>query len=153
MYGGFMLSSKEINILIEAAQLYKNNLLNMNVMFIHYNKKTHKYSYSEMLFEKKNFLHLTGIQFIESEEENKKSVLFYNKCINNKLSKKDILPKQNGTTVLKLEIIRVIMNLHTNTSMIGEYNYSKPKLIVDKICGGVYASLGIDKGDNGLFLS
>lgn len=74
-----MLSSKEINILIEAAQLYKNNLLNMNVMFIHYNKKTHKYSYSEMLFEKKNFLHLTGIQFIESEEENKKSVLFFHK--------------------------------------------------------------------------
>jgi hypothetical protein len=43
------------------------------------------------------------------------------------------------------------MNLHTNTSMIGEYNYSKPKLIVDKICGDVYASLGIDKGDNGYF--
>lgn len=43
------------------------------------------------------------------------------------------------------------MNLHTNTTMIGEYNCSKPKLIVDKMCGGIYASLGIDKGENNYF--
>lgn len=29
--------------------------------------------------------------------------------------------------------------------MIGNYNNTKPKLIADKICGGVYASMAIDQ--------
>lgn len=37
------------------------------------------------------------------------------------------------------------MNIHKKAEMIGNYNNTKPKLIADKICGGVYASMAIDQ--------
>lgn len=73
-----MLSQKDIKILTQAAILYKNNLLNKNVMFIHYNRKTKEYFATEMLFEKRHFLHLTGVEFSLSSTYSKKSILFYN---------------------------------------------------------------------------
>lgn len=50
-----MLSQNDVKILAQVAILYKNNLLKKNVMFIHYNRKTKKYSSTEMLFDKSHF--------------------------------------------------------------------------------------------------
>lgn len=140
-----MMNKKVLNILFEAAKLYKENLLNKNIMFIHYNVKTKIYSYTEMLFEDIHFLHLTGIEFSYSTFHNKKASLFFKKCLHKRLKLSEIDYRQDGTTVLKLKIIRDLMNIHKNTNMIGTYNNLKPKLIIDKVCGGIYASMGIYK--------
>lgn len=147
-----MLSQKDIKSLTQAAKLYKDNLLNKNVMFVHYNKKMKKYLFTEMLFEKRHFLHLTGIDFALSTTYSKKSVLFYNKCISHKLSPNDGNYKSNGTTVLKLQIINMLMNIHKKAEMIGNYNNMKPQLIADKICGGVYASMAIAQERNQYYI-
>lgn len=72
-----MLSQKDIKTLTQAAILYKNNLLNKNVMFIHYNRKTRKYFSTEMLFEKRHFLHLTGIEFSLSSQHILKNLFYF----------------------------------------------------------------------------
>ncbi|MFR7592318.1 MAG: PBECR4 domain-containing protein [Longibaculum sp.] len=145
-----------ISVITEAAKMYQKNLLDKNVMFIHFDKRKNIYNCTEMLFGKQNFMHLTGLDFVNSNEDNLKiekrnAVLFYNKCINNKVSLRDIKENRNGWTPLKIDVIRILMNIHKNAKMIGKYNFSKPLLVSEKICGGVNAAMGISKDKNGIF--
>lgn len=120
-----------------AAQSYKKNLCNKNLLFIY---KTHpnKYEFIEAVFLPKHFRHLTGVK--TSKEF--RSVDFYNRCLDKKLSVDDFDLASDGTTWIKKDVLPHIMNIHYMSNIFGDYNESKPKLFTEKLTGNTRGCLG-----------
>lgn len=121
--------------------MYKENLQNTNLLIIY--NKNNKIEYIEILFLARNFMHLTGVRRLESSGKYNKANQFYNACLNNKLSYKDIVIKEDGTTKLKLDIISNLVNVDKKCKMIGMYNNSKKELITDILIGSVHMCVGL----------
>lgn len=98
-----------------------------------------------MLFLKRNFQHLTGIDLVDKNGNVIKgqSENFFRKCIQQKLSVRDITFKADGTTHLKLDALPILMELNRVTRIVADYNFSRPYLIADKLVGGVNFCLGL----------
>lgn len=137
-----IIKTKYLNILLESAQKYKENLSNKNLLVIYEDRIRKKNCCVEFLFLDSNFLHLTGVVFRESNIKNKKSILFFDTCLKKKLSLDDFDMRPDGTTRLKLDILSQVVSINTCATMIGEYNNAKVSLISDKICGNERASVG-----------
>ena len=75
------------------------------------------------------------------------SELFYSKCLNNQLAKDEIQFKKNGTTNLKLLALPVMLGIHKVTKIAGDFNYSRPYLVADKVIGNVNFCLGLRQAD------
>ena len=136
------MNQKEIlKKLKESAKVYKENLQNTNLLIIY--SKNKKVEYIEIKFLARNFMHLTGVRSIQSNEKYKKANQFYNACLNNKLSYKDIIIKDDGTTKLKLDIISNLVNIDKECKMIGMYDNSKKELITDILVGSVHMCVGL----------
>lgn len=127
----------------ESAKMYKENLQNTNLIIIY--RKNNKIEYVEVLFLARNFMHLTGVRSIENNGKYKKANQFYNACLNNKLSYKDIIIKEDGTTKLKLDIISNLANIDKKCKMIGMYDNSKEQLITDMLIGNIHMCVGLIK--------
>ena len=107
------MKEKEIlKILKESAIKYKENLKDKNLLIIY--KERTEIKYIEILFLARNFMHLTGVKCNDKNGKNMKANQFYQACLNNKLSYKDIIIKQNGTTKLKLDILSQLININKN---------------------------------------
>lgn len=138
------MNQKEIlKKLKESAKVYKENLQNTNLLIIY--SKNKKVEYIEIKFLARNFMHLTGVRSIQSNEKYKKANQFYNACLNNKLSYKDIIIKDDGTTKLKLDIILNLVNMDKNCKMLGMYDNSKERLITDMLIGNIHMCVGLIK--------
>lgn len=122
----------------ECAKIYDKNLKGKNLMFIFENKLNKKLDYIETQFLANNFMHLTGI----NTKNAKSSIEFYRLCLNNKLSYKEIIEKQNGTTKLKLEVLPQMLNIGKNARMVADYNGSKVNLFTEKVIGNIRCSIG-----------
>lgn len=70
------------------------------------------------------------------------AIPFYEKCLDHKLSPDDFEFAEDGTTMLKLEILPSLITKNLSASMIGDYNSNKPKLYTEKLAGGVKACMG-----------
>jgi len=143
---------KAIDIMVKAARTYHENLLDRNILIIYQSRISNEYSFIEMIFYKYNFLHLTGVEFRESNSNNKASGLFFDKCYSNLLSVNDFDFKSDGTSRLKLEILKAVVNLQSNAVMIGDYNNFRLALITEKVIGSVHACLGAIKNDKGYYI-
>lgn len=121
--------------------MYKENLQNTNLLIIY--NKNNKIEYIEILFLARNFMHLTGVRRLESSGKYNKANQFYNACLNNKLSYKDIVIKEDGTTKLKLDIICSLVNIDKKCKMIGMYDNSKKELITDILVGDIHMCVGL----------
>ena len=88
-YNKIYSKNEMIKRICESAYKYKENLLNKNILFVYINKKTKELISIETMFEKRNFLHLTGMKYSSSAKE------FFSACLNMKLSPKDITIKDN----------------------------------------------------------
>ena len=128
-----------IKIILECAKLYNKNLSNKNIMFVCRNKKQQLFAF-EVLFLPRNFLHLTGVKITNKDINS--SIKFYRACLNNKLSISDFKYSEDGTTIIKLRILKQVMNLHKVSKMFGEYNHTKPYLFTEKATGNVVACIG-----------
>ena len=136
------MNQKEIlKKLKESAKIYKENLQNTNLLIIY--NKNNRVEYIEVLFLARNFMHLTGVRSLEKSGKYKKANQFYNACLNNKLSYKDIIIKDDGTTKLKLDIISNLVNIDKECKMIGMYDNSKKELITDILVGSVHMCVGL----------
>ena len=131
-----------IKRICESAKKYKDNLLNKNIMFIYINKKTNEITTIETMFEKRNFLHLTGMKYNSSAKE------FFSACINMKLSPKNITIRDKVFTQLKLEILENAMSISKSAKRIGDYNNSKVNIAIEKIIGTTHYSLGFSNLDS-----
>lgn len=138
------MDEKEVlKILKESAIKYKENLKDKNLLII-YKEKT-EIKYIEILFLSRNFMHLTGVKCNSNNGKCMPANQFFQACLNNKLSYKDIIMKQNGTTKLKLDILSQLININKNFKMIGEYNSYKNELITEILLGNINMCLGLTK--------
>lgn len=127
----------------KSAIKYKENLQNKNLLIMYYENE--KINYIETLFLARNFMHLTGVRLADKNKKYKKANQFYNCCVNQKLSYKDIVIKKDGTTKLKLDIIEELTNIDKKCKMIGIYNNSKKELLTEILLGNIHMCLGMIK--------
>ena len=125
-----------IKNICESAQLYQKNLLNKNIMFVFENNNT--LSFIETLFKDYNFKHLTGISYKKSSKQ------FFCDCINRKISPKNIIFEKEKIpfTYLKMEVLTSAMSINKIAKRLGDYDYNKEKLEIEKVIGNVRLCLG-----------
>ncbi len=134
-----------MTIISDCAKLYKENLLDKNLLII-YEDKTDKTStkYFEVLFKAKNFLHLTGIE----SPKDIPSKRFFELALKSKLPLDRISFKADGTTEMKLSILKNTMKIHKLAKMVGYYNDTKPQLKTEKIAGTISMCVGFVEDNN-----
>ena len=132
-----MKKNKAIKDLRQFANDYTNNLLGKKLLFIF--SDFPRLDYLQVIFRKNNFRHMTGVETSLSPS------LFYDACIDGKLSEKDFDFSNDGTTQLKFQVMMEILNVHITGRYIGEYNGKRPYLITDKFVGNYNYCLGLKK--------
>ena len=128
----------------ECAVIYKENLLGKNVLFLSLNENKIS-DYFECLFLARNFQHLTGVSSAITGAN------FFHAALNSRLSENNLWLEKDGTTELKLSILKKLMNIHLTARMIGDYDNSKTYLVTDKLAGTVTGAMGFIE-DNGYYV-
>lgn len=126
----------------EGSKKYKENLLNKNVIFIFQSKEKQKLNFIQTIFNDWNFLHLTGIDYFKNATD------FFQDCLDNKLSQKNIKVKNKGFTQLKLEILESAMSINKSAKRIGDYNDNKVNIKIEKVIGNTHYCLGFSNLDS-----
>lgn len=129
--------SEVIKILTKAAKDYETNLLNRDFLIAYQERQTIKFSCVRFL--KHNFKHLTGVS------SNLPANVFYNKCIDNKLSPDDFQIDSRGKVAQKMEVLPHLGNVLYKNCMIGPFLNSGIQISADYFVGDtrVYISIGI----------
>lgn len=125
-----------IKELCYCARLYEKNLTNKNIMFIY---KDRKVKYIETKFTKSNFLHLTGITMLNPKIN---ANMFYNQCLHNRIEEKLLGYRKDGNTIKKMSVLAMLMNIHKNAKMIGDYDGNRVFLYSNKLIGNINSCLG-----------
>lgn len=141
-----MTNTEVLKIILYSAKLYRDNLVDKNMIIIIYDATTKLYSHIETVFYKRNFLHLTGVQ-IRSKKgapafnpEIGGATDFYELCLINELKITDFKQAFDGTTPLKISVLSQLMTLTGN--LLGDFNYTKNLLITEKLVGNIRGCMG-----------
>lgn len=135
-----------IRIITNAAKIYDKTLNGYNYIFIYKNRINNQIEYFETIFLGRNFQHLTGIDFIDSN----KNIIhnpnyFYHKCVNSTLKENEIRFKPDGTTELKLQALPLIVNFLKSSKMTAIYTPIRPRLSVERLAGTTNFCLGFTR--------
>lgn len=131
-----------LKILFQCADQYYEKLCDNTLLIISANNSGNKTFATEILFERTNFLHLTGVKFQKGKHLSPNT--FYNLCRTRRLKKEDFELAPDGTTERKLSILPAIVgseNLGAN--MIGDYYDRKPVLVTEKLAGNIRGCVGV----------
>ena len=132
-----------IRIVTSAAKDYQEVLSGMNYVFIYRERSDNSVGFFETLFLPRNFQHLTGLELLnEKGHVEKQPLLFYERCLNRKLSEEDIQFRKDGTTRFKLAALPKIVNFIRCSKMTGIYNETRPLLAIDRLAGTTNFCLG-----------
>lgn len=143
--------SEAIKTIVSCAEKYKAELEDRSLLFLCLGKQKHLVAH-EFFFNSYNFMHLTGVKDSASQAKVPAN-LFYEKCLSHKLSPDDFEFAEDGTTILKLEVLPKLMDKRLSASMVGDYDSNRPRLYTDKIAGGVKACMGfIMDGSSGQYV-
>lgn len=136
-------------IVLNCAKLYQQRLLNKKFLIIYRDRKSNQICSIEVVFRERNYQHLTGLELIGKDGHvlYNQSLNFYRKCIENKLGLEEFEFRRDGTAYLKLAALPVLTDITKITKIIGDYNRSRPYLLVDKVIGGVHFCLGLSRDD------
>jgi hypothetical protein len=132
--------AEALRIIHNCATAYKANLAHKKLLFI--TVKNHLPAHFEAVFLPRNFLHLTGVR------SDLDSMEFYNLAVNDRLRENEFEFNLDGTTIKKLNVLPVLMNIHFSARMAGDYDYSQSLLVTDKLAGTVTAAMGFKKKDS-----
>ena len=140
-----------VSVAIRCGKEYKRKLANTKILIIYRNRENNKIESIEIEFRPSNFQHLTGLQLLDIEGNQKKncSVEFYHKCTGNNLKVTEIQFKEDGTTPLKLDALPSLMDLTNITKIVGDYDNSKKWMEADVIVGGVNFCLAVSEDKEG----
>jgi len=95
-----------VKIVIAMAKEYNKLLEGVNYLFVYRNRLDNCVEYFETVFLPRNFQHLTGLEYVNTEGKvQNSSIDFYNKCLKNILTEDEIRFKTDGTTPLKLQAL------------------------------------------------
>ena len=132
-----MTKQEALRVIHNSAKAYNENLVNRNVLFISLNNG--KPELFEASFLPRNFLHLTGVRTGLS------STAFFSMACRDRLNENHIEFAGDGTTEIKLNVIKPLMNIHTTARMLGDYDHSQRFLVTDKLAGTVTSAMGFNK--------
>ncbi len=137
-------------VVLNCAKLYEKKLVNKKLIIIYRERKNNEIRYIEVIFQKRNYQHLTGLELIDKRGRvlHNQSMNFYRKCIENKLGLEEFRFRQDGTAHLKLAALPVLTDITKITKITGDYNHVRPFLFVDKVIGGVNFCLGLSKDND-----
>lgn len=138
-----MNKSEAVRIISKCANIYKKRLDGYQIVFVYRDENNHS-NYMEVKFRSYNFLHFTGVIPRNGLSAND----FYRFALNNRLSERDFIFKNNHTTILKLKILDAIMNIDTKARMIGNYIGPHLDLYTEKVTGTTTACLGLIEKEN-----
>jgi hypothetical protein len=135
-----------LKIVIATAKEYHRILEGINYLFIYRNRKNNCVEFFESVFLPRNFLHLTGLEYVNSEGKVQNNAIdFYNKCIKNILVEEEIRFKADGTTSLKLQALPKLVNFLQFSKITTLYNGVRPKLSMERIAGTTNYCMGFVK--------
>ena len=109
-------AQQAIDILVAAAQGYKEKLAGRIFFIIYKNLATGNIEYKKIKFTQNNFQHLTGIKYADYVSPRD----FYKMCLNKMLSPHKIRFNPNGFTNMKLSVLNYLPELLYNKFWIGE---------------------------------
>lgn len=140
-----------VSVAIKCGKEYKKKLANVKILIIYRNRENNEIESMEIVFRPSNFQHLTGLQLLDNQGNQKKncSVEFYHKCTGNNLKTTEIRFKEDGTTPLKLDALPSLMDLTNITKIIGDYDKSKKWMEADVIVGGINFCLAVSEDEDG----
>ncbi len=135
---------------LNCAKQYQMKLLHKQFLIIYRDKSDYAIRYIEVVFHKRNYQHLTGLEMINKDGAvlRNQSINFYRKCVHNKLGLNEFRFKSDGTTHLKLAALPALMDITKITKITGDYNRTRTYLWVDKVIGGVNFCLGLCQENN-----
>lgn len=134
-----MKKEEALKILFKSAQLYKENLVNNNLLFICMDK--HKRTSSLTIqFATTGFLHLTGVKF--NDRKSMSSGEFFDKCLKRRLSLDEFELAKDGTTEKKLQILPLLFSKNLSATIVRDFSARTPVLVTDKLVGGVKGCIG-----------
>ena len=136
-----------IKIIAECAKLYRDQLLDKQLLIVYGSDINHIDS-MEIQFKDVHFLHLTGVQ-VSSRIPAKR---FFKLALQSKLPQKELSLKEDGTSVMKLSVLKQTMSIHKLARMVGDYNYAKTYLYTEKLAGTTALSLGFVKDERELYV-
>lgn len=137
--------SKEyvIKIVIECARMYEKNLMDRTLLFVLMDK--HKnISSAEVSFCRNNFLHLTGLKI---DKRKMSADQFFSLCVDGRLSVRDFSFSEEGTTVLKLQVLPFLLAKNLNANSFGDFGGSGIRLYTEKLAGGIKGCIGFVKAE------
>lgn len=151
-----------ISIVVSCAEAYRNELEGRSILLLCTDKHKNLIDV-EFTFAAENYLHLTGLKVkgrypnTEGAEptegvEELTAKDFYRRCLAHKLSANDFEMAEDGTTDMKLDVLPSLICKNLSASMVGDFNGQKPKLVTDKLAGGVKACIGFVKDGSGVFV-
>ena len=144
------MGKKEIlKMLKENAMKYNENLKDNNLLILYQNEQ--KIEYVEILFLARNFMHLIGVKYYDKGKYMKANQ-FFQACLKNKLSEKNIKIKEDGTTNLKFEIFSQLFYINKKIKMLGIYNQSKQDLKTEILLGNIHICVGLIKSIGDYYL-
>lgn len=131
---------ESLAIIYDCAKRYKENLAGRTLMFV-YMDKHKRIGCLEVSFDASNFQHLTGI---ETQELTSRE--FYRCCIDKRLGMGQFKLSAKGTTVLKLQVLPMLVKPDMSANMLGNYDVMRPKLYTEKLTGNIKGCMGFVKG-------
>lgn len=156
-------TQKDFNLIIEGAKIYDSKLRNKDFLIVFKEIDilgNDKIKYIEVKCRKNNYMHLTGVKYINKNLRNKNknenydivyANNFFDLIMSSRLNINYCYYKADETTNIKLEILNHILNFPFNAVMIGNYNYSKPHLYTKKICGTITSCIGFINANESLY--
>lgn len=137
--------NKAIDIIVKAAEHYRENLQDKVFLLIYQEKAIMKTVQVE--FRKNHFLHLTGVQTSLPAKR------FFEKCVSHKLSPRDIELDKKGKAQQKLMVLPFLHELFYHNCLIGDFIDSGICIKADYFIGNTKAilSVGFRYGQNADF--
>lgn len=135
-------------IVFRCADQYRNELVNHSLLLVCRKKPEYIYAL-ELTFDASNFQHLTGLQTNHSIIS---PTDFFERCITRRLKEEDFSFAPDGTTQLKLQVLPKLLQKNLSANMVGDYNGKNPKLITDKLAGGIQGCMGFVKISSGRYV-
>lgn len=131
-----------LRIIYQCAELYQKNLCDQMLLIISATSSMNKTFATEILFERTNFMHLTGVKF--EDWKYIPSDAFYTLCLSHRLSIDAFEFSSDGTTEQKLLVLpEIVGRTNLAANMIGDYYDRKPALITDKLAGNIRGCIGV----------
>jgi len=128
-----------ISAIYEAVDKYDECLLSKNLLFL-FQEQSNKLGVMETAFRDYNFMHLTGITFVNNQKM--RATKFYEDCKDRRLKPSRLKMRPDGTTEQKLMILPEIINEHLSVKMLGEYTGGRISLVTERLAGGIRGSIG-----------